>query len=75
MSATPADDLRGELAAGQVVVVVGAGVSVAATGGAPAASWVGLLEDGVTYCEALLGPSLPDGWAERRRAQLTSGDT
>jgi tetratricopeptide (TPR) repeat protein len=75
MGATPLDDLRADIAAGQVVLVVGAGVSVAATGNAPAASWGGLLEDGVAYCERLLGPSLPDGWAERRRAQLASGDT
>jgi hypothetical protein len=74
MGATQLDDLREELAARQAVVIVGAGVSVAATGRAPTASWVGLL-DGVAYCEALLGPSLPDGWAGRRRAQLASGDT
>jgi hypothetical protein len=36
---------------------------------------VGLLEDGVAYCEGLLGPRLPDGWAAIRRAQLASGDT
>jgi hypothetical protein len=75
MGATPLDDLQAELAAGQVVVVVGSGVSVAATGNAPAASWTGLLEDGVAYCQSLLGPSLPPGWAERRRDQLASGDT
>jgi hypothetical protein len=75
MGATPLDDLRADIAAGQAVVVVGAGVSVAATGNAPAASWTGLLEDGVAFCERLLGPSLPDGWAERRRDQLASGDT
>jgi hypothetical protein len=74
MSATPGDDLREEMAAGQAVVIVGAGVSMAATGGAPTASWTGLLNDGVTYCEALLGPSLPPGWAERRGAQVASGD-
>jgi tetratricopeptide (TPR) repeat protein len=75
MSASPQDDLRQELTSGQVVVIVGAGVSVAATGGAPTASWTGLLADGVAYCQALLGPSLPAGWADRRRAQLASGDT
>jgi class 3 adenylate cyclase/tetratricopeptide (TPR) repeat protein len=74
MSATPLDDLREDLVGGQAVVVVGAGVSMAATGGASTASWVGLLNDGVTFCEALLGPSLPPGWAERRRAQVVSGD-
>jgi hypothetical protein len=75
MGATPQDDLREELAARQVIVIVGAGVSVAATSGAPAASWTGLLEDGVAYCQSLLGPSLPAGWADRRRDQLAHGDT
>jgi plastocyanin len=51
------------------------GVSMAATGNAPLASWRGLLEDGVAYCEGLLGPSVPAGWADRRRAQLASGDS
>jgi hypothetical protein len=74
VGAMPLDDLRAELAAGQGVVIVGSGASVAATGGAPTASWVGLFNDGVAYCEALLGPSLPAGWAERRRSQLASGD-
>ncbi len=75
MAATPKDDLREDLAGRRVVLIVGAGVSVAATGGAPTASWTGLLADGVAYCESLLGPSLPAGWADRRRDQLTHGDT
>jgi SIR2-like domain len=74
VGATPLDELGAEVAAGQAVVIVGAGVSVAATGGAPTASWVGLLNDGVAYFEALLGPSLPPGWGERRQAQLAAGD-
>jgi tetratricopeptide (TPR) repeat protein len=75
MGGTPLDGLRSEIAAGRAVAVVGAGVSMAATGNAPAASWAGLLEDGVAYCESLLGPSLPTRWAERRREQLSSRDT
>jgi hypothetical protein len=59
MGATPLDDLREELAARRAVVIVGAGVSVAATGGSPTASWVGLLEDGVAYS--------PGHWLSRRR--------
>lgn len=74
MSTALIDDLREELTAGRAVVIVGAGVSMAATDGAPAASWVGLLNDGVAYCEALLGSSLPSGWGERRRSQVASGD-
>lgn len=75
MGATPQDDLREELAARRAVVIVGAGVSVAATAKAATASWVGLLEDGIAYCQSLLGPRLPAGWSERRRAALASGDT
>jgi hypothetical protein len=74
VGATPLEDLRAELAARRAVVIVGSGVSVAATGGAPTASWVGLLNDGVAFCEALLGPTLPSGWGDRRRSQLASGD-
>jgi hypothetical protein len=61
MSATPLDGLRAEITAGQAVAIVGAGVSIAATGNAPAASLAGLLQDGVAYCDGLLGPSLPAG--------------
>ena len=51
------EDLRRELARGRVIVVVGPGVSVGATGGASVASWTGLLEDGVARREQLpLGP-------------------
>jgi hypothetical protein len=74
MSTTPLDDLREELAGGRAVVLFGAGVSMAATSGTPTASWVGLLNDGVSYCEALFGSSLPTGWAQRRRSQVASGD-
>jgi hypothetical protein len=72
MSAAPLDDLRAEVAGGHAVAVVGAGVSSAATGNAPVASWVGLLQEGVAYCERLLGPSLPADWVECRRAQFRS---
>ena len=47
MSATLRDELAEAIARGQVVIVVGAGVSIAATGGEPVAGWGGLLEDGV----------------------------
>jgi hypothetical protein len=52
---------------GQAVAIVGAGVSIAAIDNAPTASWAGLLQNGVAYCEGLLGPSLPAGWAGIRR--------
>jgi tetratricopeptide (TPR) repeat protein len=68
------EDLRGELARGQVIVLVGAGVSMAATGRASVASWPGLLEDGVARCEELALRPLPAGWGDRTRAQIASGD-
>ena len=38
-----------------VLVVVGSGVSIAATGNAPAASWGGLLRLGISRCEQVAG--------------------
>ena len=74
MSDVLVDDLREQLTRGQLVVVVGTGVSVAATGGMPDASWRGLLLNGVRYCEAVMGLGLPGGWGDRLRAQIDSGD-
>jgi tetratricopeptide (TPR) repeat protein len=68
------EDLRRELAAGRVIVLVGAGVSAGATGAAPVASWTGLLENGVARCEELALRPLPAGWGNRVRAQIGSGD-
>lgn len=70
MSELLVEDLRGELARGRVIVLVGAGVSAAATGGAPVASWTGLLKDGVARCEELALRPLPTGWGDRTRAQI-----
>jgi len=68
------DDLRGELARGRVIVLVGAGVSAGATDGARVASWTGLLEDGAARCEELAMRPLPTGWGDRTRAQIKYGD-
>jgi|GEM_PF-7003685 len=60
MSPSPSqlDQLKRELASGQVVVVVGSGVSVAACGqqeveGHKVATWTGLLEHGVDQLSAI----------------------
>ena len=60
MSPSPSqlDQLKRELASGQVVVVVGSGVSLAACGqqlveGHKVASWTGLLEHGVDRLSAI----------------------
>ncbi|MGH8901293.1 MAG: HEAT repeat domain-containing protein [Egibacteraceae bacterium] len=66
-------DVAREIAGGQVVVVVGAGASIAASGGVRAASWTGLLATGVERCEQLV-PGLPAGWGERVRGEIGSGD-
>ncbi|MDQ6692628.1 MAG: SIR2 family protein, partial [Candidatus Dormibacteraeota bacterium] len=66
-------DLRAQLARGQALVVVGAGVSVAASGASPVASWPGLLESGVQWCERY-EPSLPAGWADLVRGFIGLGD-
>jgi tetratricopeptide (TPR) repeat protein len=49
------DDLRAEIADGNVLVVVGAGVSMGATPESPCASWHGLLENGVERCMGVMG--------------------
>lgn len=73
MSHDPVDDLRKEIAKGRVLAIVGAGISIGATKNAPTASWTGLLENGVDRCVAVAQP-LVDGWAERVRAEIHSGD-
>jgi hypothetical protein len=65
-------DLSDEIAHGRVVVVVGAGVSIGATGDAPAASWTGLLSSGVEHCRDVL--RTPAEWVDRRLAAIRSGD-
>jgi len=71
------DDLKREVAEGRVTVIVGAGVSIAATLD-PArkpnvASWKGLLESGVDECVKVAQP-LPPGWETRVRADIASDD-
>jgi hypothetical protein len=47
------DALKEAIAHKQVVVVTGTGVSAALSGGAPTATWLGLLEDGVARIERI----------------------
>jgi formylglycine-generating enzyme required for sulfatase activity len=63
----PPDELLRIIDEGKVIVVVGSGVSIAATGGAPEASWEGLLKSGVRCCR-FTDQSLEEGW-ERRRCE------
>jgi hypothetical protein len=57
----------------EVLVVVGPGVSLAATRGNPVASWPGLLESGVERCVQLFS-DIDGGWVEGVRTQIHSGD-
>jgi len=49
MARTLVEDLREELARGEVLVVVGTGVSIQASGGAICAQWDGLILDGIDH--------------------------
>lgn len=60
------DKLRAEVDAGRVVFVVGAGVSIGATGRNPLAGWPGLLKHGVGRCVELLGSKLAPDWTARQ---------
>jgi tetratricopeptide (TPR) repeat protein len=71
MPYSPVDDLRNEIANGHVLVVVGTGVSLAATDGESVASWRGLLKNGVERCQTLR--SLSDPEADALRADIDSG--
>jgi|GEM_PF-4128654 len=68
------DDLRQQIANGQVLAVIGAGVSIGTTNNNAVASWIGLLRNGVERCLAVV-PGLPSGWAERVRSEIESGDS
>ncbi len=48
----PFEDLASEVASGRAIAIVGAGVSILATGNAPCASWKGLLHDGARLLPA-----------------------
>jgi len=65
-------DLRQAIADGSAVIVVGCGVSIAASGGAEAAQWVGLLRKGATLCRDLGERS--SAWLDRQLHAINSGD-
>ena len=66
------EDLCDLVAQHRVVVVVGSGVSIGATGDAPAASWTGLLKLGVARCREL-DSTLDQPWEDRVLGDITSG--
>lgn len=66
---TVRDELLEQLARRQVLVVVGSGVSIAATANNAVASWKGLLQSGVARCLAR-HPELDVAWAGRVLEQI-----
>jgi SIR2-like domain len=66
------DDLKEQIARGQVVAIIGAGVSIGATNRAECAAWTGLLHHGVQRCEhlQLITPKM----AQVLCQQIDSGD-
>lgn len=55
------------------MVVVGTGMSMAATGGDPRASWVGLLKAGIEFCERFVA-GIDPRWGAAMRANVALGD-
>jgi tetratricopeptide (TPR) repeat protein len=62
------EDLRDELARGEVLVVVGTGVSIQAAGGAKCATWRGLIRNGIEHAEGT--HLLTEDAAQRLRNRL-----
>lgn len=58
--------LRLEIIGRRAVVVVGSEFSAGATNGAPTASWLGLLHDGIARCERLW-PARASEWSQLRK--------
>jgi hypothetical protein len=67
------EDRRQEIENGQAVLLVGAGVAITATGGDPRASWTGLLNDALTWCQDHV-PGHPELWPGVVRGLLDAGD-
>jgi formylglycine-generating enzyme required for sulfatase activity len=67
-------ELREQLHRRSVVVVAGAGVSLAATGNNPLAAWVGLLRDGIEHCSEFGIPRLSADHAQLLTALTDTGN-
>jgi tetratricopeptide (TPR) repeat protein len=68
------DDLKQQIAGRKAVFVVGAGVSIQASGRHPCASWTGLLHNGAERCSEL-NQGLKDKWLDTAKWEIDSGDT
>ncbi|MBZ4335063.1 3'-5' exonuclease [Corallococcus sp. AS-1-12] len=67
------DDLRNKLATGQVLCIVGAGASIAATNRNQNASWLGLLRSGLEYCMQVVQPPPPMQWRDNIINDIETG--
>ncbi|WP_224366701.1 UvrD-helicase domain-containing protein [Hyalangium versicolor] len=67
------DDLRSQIRNRQVLCIIGAGVSIAATGGNPVASWLGLLHHGLRYCMQVVQPTPPPQWQQNVYNDIETG--
>jgi hypothetical protein len=63
--------IRNELANSRLSIIVGTGVTAAATAGSPLANWTGLIDNGINLIES--SGRRPTDWTDRARADLTSG--
>ncbi|MGY1636232.1 SIR2 family protein [Geodermatophilus sp. SYSU D00742] len=66
-------ELRTTIARGRAVIVVGSGISVAATKRAPVAGWSGLIRDGIAYATEVR-QDLPPSWATSVLEDLRQGE-
>jgi tetratricopeptide (TPR) repeat protein len=67
------DELKKEIADRHAILIVGAGVAIAATDNHPCASWTGLLHHGAGRC-ADLRPELQAKWLARVNEEIDSED-
>lgn len=67
------EDLQRQIDRGQVLAIVGAGVSIAASGRHPVASWTGLLHHGVDHCMLKANPTPPENWRRRAHEAIDEG--
>jgi SIR2-like protein len=74
MSGGLVEDLRAEIGRKQAVLVIGTGVTAAVSGGDRRASWVGLLESALHWCQEFV-PGLTEQWSKGVQAVLEIGDS
>src|ERR1700758_5117142 len=68
-------ELKKDLDERRIVILLGAGISISTSNGAPTASWRGLLLRGIEHCAGFGQPRPVTGWSERMRWLVEHGDT